>query len=250
MRYSKYSRIGLAWLTIFLLAPFGFALAQDATGLKSVLEHELIEEGIRTVDVKVLGSTVELTGAVDSIWQKSKAEDIVLDHDRVEDVRNEITVSSDRSDTSIADDLSRRLRNYVHYGIFDIVGAHVLNGVVTLTGKVTDGYKATEMAKMASRISGVQKVNDEIEVLPVSTQDSELRNAIASGIYGDSMFFRYSTQVSPPIHIIVEHGRVTLVGTVQNRIEKRKAEQIARQTPGAFQVTNELQVASESSSES
>lgn len=230
-------------LAIFALALSAGADAQDSN-LKSVIEHELIEEGIRTVDVNVLGSTVELSGTVDSSWEKSRAEELVMDHDRVELVRNQLVVESGRSDSSIADDVARQLRNYVHYDIFDLVGARVQNGVVTLSGKVTAGYKATEMAKMATRVAGVQRVENEIEVLPASPNDTEVRNSIASRIYGDSSFFSYSVQSSPPIHILVENGRVTLAGVVRNEVEKRKAELIARQTPGAFQVNNELQVSS------
>lgn len=237
------NRLSLSWVAVFVLLVSVTARAQESD-LTGVIEHELIEEGIRTVDVNVLDSTVELTGTVDSNWERSRAEELALDHDRVELVRNQIVVESERSDDSIAEDVARRLRNYVHYDIFDLVGARVRDGVVTLSGKVTQGYKATEMAKMATRVPGVQRVENEIEVLPASPHDRELRNSIASRIYGDSLFFDYSIQGAPPIHILVENGRVTLTGVVRTRVEKRKAELIARQTPGAFQVNNELEVSS------
>jgi hyperosmotically inducible protein len=142
----------------------------------------------------------------------------------------------------LAGRVRRRLANYVHYSIFDLVNAAVKNGTVVLDGYVTMSYKAEEMVKMASRIEGVRKVVDKIETLSASIRDQELRQKIAQRLYGDSMFFEYSTQADPPIHILVNAGRVTLAGVVRSEIEKSKAETIARTTFGVMEVDNQLQV--------
>jgi hyperosmotically inducible protein len=193
--------------------------------------------------VAVMDGTVTLTGTADSAWERDRAEELALDHRDVVNVNDEISIVSDRSDTSIADDVSRKLRNYVHYSIFDNVSLRVKEGVVTLMGDVTWGYKAKDMAKMASRVPGVRAVKNEIETLPASANDQQLRQELASRIYGDSTFFNYSIQPVPPVHIVVDNGRVTLTGVVDTRIQKRRAEQIARETFGVLSVDNELRLA-------
>jgi hyperosmotically inducible protein len=56
------------------------------------------------------------------------------------------------------------------------------------------------------------------------------------------MFTQYSIQAVPPIHIIVQGGKVTLVGVVNTQMERMKAEMIARSTFGVFGVENKLRV--------
>jgi osmotically-inducible protein OsmY len=77
--------------------------------------------------------------------------------------------------------------------------------------------------------------------LPTSLYDEQLRYTIARRIYGDPLFSQYAIQINPPVHIIVEHGNVTLTGTVPSEVERRTAEVIARSTL-AFSVTNKLRV--------
>jgi hyperosmotically inducible protein len=155
-----------------------------------------------------------------------------------------------RLDKQIAMDVARELRRYPSYSVFDHVEVAVEDGVVTLKGKVTMGYKAEEMEKRAAEVEGVKEVSNQIEVLPVSINDDQLRRALADRIYRDSLFTGYSIQPDPPIHIVVENARVTLTGVVRNEIERRKAESIARSTFGVLTVDNQLRVESESSSTS
>jgi hyperosmotically inducible protein len=79
-------------------------------------------------------------------------------------------------------------------------------------------------------------------VLPVSIQDDRLRTSLARQIYLDPVFSRYAVHVNPPIHIVVERGRVTLTGAVNSQVERQKAEMIARQTFGVFGVENRLRI--------
>ena len=134
---------------------------------------------------------------------------------------------------------------YPHFTIFDSVHAQVDDGVVTLTGKVTMPYKRNDDRASASRGStGVDEVRNEITVLPVSQFDDELRFRIARAIYGNSNFWRYGSMVNPPIHIIVENGRVTLEGVVSSNIDRMLARSIASSF-GAFSVTNNLKTDAE-----
>ena len=144
------------------------------------------------------------------------------------------------SDRLIADRIADQINRYVFYSIFDDVQGSVANGLVTLTGKVTQPYKAKAIAELAKRISGVREVDNKIETLPVSIYDDQLRGAIATSIYRDAMFWNYAIQVNPPIHIIVDRGQVTLSGVVNSEVERRMAEIKAREAFGSFSVTNKL----------
>ncbi len=119
------------------------------------------------------------------------------------------------------------------------------SGVVTLTGRVTMPYKAEAFADLAAHVPGVQEVRNDVRTLPVSRFDDQLRYAVARRIYGDELFVRYAIQGNPPIHVVVEHGKVTLTGIVNSEIERRKAEAIARDTFSVMSVTNKLHVEQE-----
>jgi hyperosmotically inducible protein len=91
-------------------------------------------------------------------------------------------------------------------------------------------------------IEGVEKVNNNIEVLPLSPNDDRIRLAAYRAIYGHTALNRYAIQAVPPIHIIVNSGNITLEGVVANEADKNIANIQARSVPGAFNVTNNLRV--------
>jgi len=150
-----------------------------------------------------------------------------------------------KNDEMLANEIAKQVRNYVFYTIYDDVQGSVHDGVVTLSGKVTMPYKASEIGKLVARVPGVREVDNKISTLPVSTFDDELRVAIASQIYRDPLFWNYAIQVNPPIHVVVENGHVTLTGVVNSEVERRKAEAVARTTFGVFSVDNKLRLDSE-----
>ena len=151
---------------------------------------------------------------------------------------------AERKDFQVLKDVATSVDRYVHFTIFDDVSASVKDGVVTLTGKVTMPYKHEDIAKRVAKISGVREVRDEIGVLPVSQFDDELRARIARSIYGNSNFWNYGIMPNPPIHIVVEHGRVTLTGVVQSEVDRMLARSLATQF-GALSVTNDLKTDAE-----
>jgi hyperosmotically inducible protein len=146
------------------------------------------------------------------------------------------------SDKAVASAIEKQIQQYPFYTIYDDVEGLVQDGVVHLTGKVTMPYKATDIAERVARVPGVREVDNKIQTLPVSAFDDELRARIARQIYGDPMFWNYAIQVNPPIHVIVENGRVTLTGAVGSEVERLKAEMVARTMPGVFNVENQLQL--------
>jgi osmotically-inducible protein OsmY len=149
-----------------------------------------------------------------------------------------------RKDFQVLKDVATSVDRYTQFTIFDDVSASVKDGVVTLTGKVTMPYKRDDIEKRVAKVNGVVTVRDEITVLPVSQFDDELRYRIARSIYGHSNFWNYAIMANPPIHIVVEHGRVTLTGVVGSEVDRMLARSLASQF-GAFSVTNALKTDAE-----
>jgi len=152
--------------------------------------------------------------------------------------------AADREDLQIFRDISTQVLRYSYFTIFDSVHAEVDNGIVTLTGKVTMPYKRTDIEKRVANVGGVREIQNRIEVLPVSQMDDELRFQISRAIYGNSAFWNYAAMVNPPIHVIVERGRVTLEGVVNSNVDRMLARSLASSF-GAFSVTNELKTEAE-----
>jgi len=96
------------------------------------------------------------------------------------------------------------------------------------------------IVELASKEPGVQKLENKVEVLPVSPEDERLRNQLATEIYQE--FPDYAQQSSPPIHIIVENSRVTLFGIVRNQVERHQILNIARSAFGVLDVEDKLTI--------
>ena len=149
-----------------------------------------------------------------------------------------------RKDFQVFKDVAASVDRYTQFTIFDDVSASVKDGVVTLTGKVTMPYKRNDIEKRVAKVNGVVTVRDQMTVLPVSQFDDELRYRIARSIYGHSNFWNYAIMPNPPIHIVVEHGRVTLTGVVATEVDRMLARSLATQF-GALSVTNALKTDAE-----
>lgn len=134
-----------------------------------------------------------------------------------------------------------------YYGVFDWLEYEVQNdGTVILRGQVVRPTTKSDAAGRVKDIDGVRRVENDIEVLPLSPQDDRLRRALYRAIYSfNSPLFRYATQSVPPIHLIVKRGHATLKGVVANRADAQQAYIRARGVPGLFSVRNELIIESE-----
>jgi hyperosmotically inducible periplasmic protein len=152
--------------------------------------------------------------------------------------------AQERRDPNVFQDVIREVRRDATFTIFDDIHASVEGGVVTLSGKVTSPHKRRILERRITGVRGVREVHNKVAVLPVSVQDEELRYRIARAIYGHPTFWQYAAMVNPPIHIIVERGRVTLKGVVQNNVERMLARSLAASFD-AFAVHNELETEAE-----
>jgi hyperosmotically inducible protein len=107
---------------------------------------------------------------------------------------------------------------------------------------VTQPYKKTDLGNILARIRGVATLENDLEVLPVSTFDNNLRWAVARAIYGSPALSLYGNRAVPPIHIIVKNGHVTLEGAVGSKLDRQLAEFAARHAGLSFSVVNNLRV--------
>ena len=150
----------------------------------------------------------------------------------------------EQTDLQLFKHISDAVLRYPRFTVFDDVSASVDQGVVTLAGKVTMPFKRTDIEDRVARVPGVKRVDNAIKVLPVSIADDDLRYCIARAIYGNSAFWQYATMSNPPVHVIVERGRVTLTGVVNNNVERMLARSLAAGF-GEFSITSELKTDSE-----
>ncbi|MBO0910529.1 MAG: BON domain-containing protein [Acidobacteria bacterium] len=126
--------------------------------------------------------------------------------------------------------------------VFDNLAFKVDGYKVTLTGQVRNPTLKSDAANAVKGIEGVEQVDNQIEVLPVSPMDDGLRRRLFVAIYGYAPLQRYDMPVIKPIRIIVKNGHVTLEGVVDSEADKNLAGIRANSVPGIFSVTNNLQV--------
>jgi hyperosmotically inducible periplasmic protein len=146
-----------------------------------------------------------------------------------------------RSDRDLGEKVADTVRNYSRFSIFDDVNIEVEDRNVRLTGRVTAPNKKDEIGKRVEKIDGIRTLRNDIGVLPVSIMDQQLRMVIARAIYGHQAFWRYAELPNPPIHIIVEHQRVTLTGAVDSQVDRMLAYSLA-QVGGTLGIENRLRV--------
>jgi len=145
------------------------------------------------------------------------------------------------SDRDLGEKVADSVRTYNRFSIFDDVNIEVDNRNVRLTGRVTAPIKKDEIGSRIAKIDGIRSLTNDIGVLPVSQVDSQLRAVLARAIYGHQAFWRYAEMPNPPIHIIVEHQRVTLTGVVDSQVDKMLAYSLA-QVGGTLGIENRLRV--------
>jgi hyperosmotically inducible protein len=128
------------------------------------------------------------------------------------------------------------------FGVFDNIAFKVDGYAVTLLGQVVRPSLKSDAEKAVKRIEGVEKVDNQIEVLPTSPMDDRLRIALYRAIYGDPALEKYALGVQKPIRIIVKNGHAALEGVVDSEGDKNLAGMRANGVPGLFSVTNNLRV--------
>ena len=149
---------------------------------------------------------------------------------------------SDRAVQRIQREVRHELLMLPYLDVFDNLAYKVDGYNVTLMGQVTRPSLKSEAENVVKRIEGVEKVDNQIEVLPPSPMDDQLRRRLYRAIYGFPSLQKYALGVQQPIRIIVKGGNVALEGVVDNEADKNTASIRAKSVSGVFSVTNNLQV--------
>ena len=189
---------------------------------------------------------VTLQGETKTLVDKLDAGKKIDKLDHVQGVRNHVEVAANVSDQQLQQELADKLR-YDRVGLgstFNAFGLKVENGVVTLQGDVRD-YPARDSAlSIVESTPGVKDVIDNINVLPTSPMDDDIRLRVARAIYGNPVLSRYGMDPQRPIRIVVDNGHVTLYGIVDSQADKTIAVTQAKSVPNVFSVDDKLMVAS------
>ena len=158
-----------------------------------------------------------------------------------------VTDRNDRATSSLAEEVRHQLVTLPYYSVFDWLQANVQpDGSVMLAGETSRPTLKKDAESRVAKLEGVQKVTNNIEVLPLSNFDDDIRVGVYRAIYRfDTPLFKYALQSVGPIHIIVKNGHVTLKGVVDSQADSQIAYISARGVSGAFDVKNELQVVSD-----
>ena len=189
----------------------------------------------------VVGSTVTLSGEVETLEQKDKAARIVAKIEGVENVVNRIEVrETTDKDFQVRKRVARELLYYPYYSMFDSVEVGYAGGVAVLGGYVTQPWKKDEMEKRARKVEGVREIQNRIEVLPVSGFDDDLRYTISRLLGRDSRYFDLVERYPAPLHFVVKDARITIEGVVVSEVDHRAIESLVRQGTLALKVTNRL----------
>ncbi|HUO60744.1 MAG TPA: BON domain-containing protein [Candidatus Acidoferrales bacterium] len=134
------------------------------------------------------------------------------------------------------------MQNY--YTIWDFLAFRMDGNTVELYGDVVRPVLKSDAENAVKRIEGVEKVVNNINVLPPFPSDDRIRREVAQRIFSFGGLSRYSWSAVPSLHIIVGGGHVKLEGVVDNQADKDAAGIQANSVPGVFSVKNELMVAS------
>jgi hyperosmotically inducible periplasmic protein len=159
-----------------------------------------------------------------------------------------LTQDRDQPSAKAQERITREVRHELlmlpYFGVFDNIAFKVDGYTVTLLGQVVRPTLRSDAGNVVKRIEGVEKVDNQIEVLPPSTMDDGLRLRLYRAIYGYPALEKYALGVQKPIRIIVKNGNVTLEGVVDNEGDKNFAGIRANGVSGIFSVTNNLRVES------
>lgn len=150
--------------------------------------------------------------------------------------------NSAKSQDRVVREVRHELLMLPYFGVFDYIAFKVDGGTVTLLGQVVLPTLKSDAENSIKHIEGVEKVDNQIEILPPSSMDDRLRIALFRAIYQDPALQKYELGVQKPIRIIVKNGRVALEGVVDSESDKNLANLRANSVPGIFGVTNNLQV--------
>ena len=142
---------------------------------------------------------------------------------------------------SIDNQVYHKVRGLTYYNTFDYISWQVNGSTVTLNGRTATLGTKSEAARAVKDIPGVTQVVNNIEELPPSPFDDQIRREALRQVenHGPAQYFGWP---NPDVHIIVENGRITLEGYVSRKSDSDSLNILANGIQGVFQVTNNLKI--------
>lgn len=167
--------------------------------------------------------------------------------------------------TRIVQEVRHQLLGLTNYSVFDWITFGVRGKTLILHGYASRPTLKDDAGRAVKNIKGIDKVENEIQVLPLSNFDDQIRAQLYTRLYTQPALRKYNANQggigrammpgmniggitqNPPlgfhaIHIIVNRGHVTLYGGVINESDSNIAYIQANGTPGVFSVDNDLVV--------
>jgi len=170
----------------------------------------------------------------------------------------------------IVREVQHQILGLTNYGVFDWITFGIHGRTLVLKGYASRPTLKDDAARAVKKIPGIDKVENEIIVLPLSNFDDRIRAQVYNRIYTQPALRKYNANQgniaqamgpggasfgmmaggitnNPPIgyhaiNIIVNNGHVTLYGVVLNQSDASIAYIQANGTPGVFSVDNDLVV--------
>jgi osmotically-inducible protein OsmY len=214
--------------------------------IKAAVMKEIsgLDYGGQRPTITVSGGVIMLSGTVSSLWLKEETINRALKVPGRTELQSELSIATAESDAKLAAEVVKRVTGYDRFTVYDDFQGSVKNGIVHLSGAVTEEKKLTDVVERVAKIRGVQAIDNKVTVLPANRGDDQLRVAIATAIYRNPEFENYS-MANPPIHVIVNNGYVTLTGIVRSEVEKIKAHQSAASVFGSIKIDDRVRLARE-----
>lgn len=150
------------------------------------------------------------------------------------------------TEKDLGNEVRQTLTKLPYYGVFDHLEYSIDGeGVVTLSGATRTYVVRNSAVSAVKHLDGVSRVEDKIEVLPLSRFDDDIRVRAFNAIFRYPALSRYAINPMFPIRIIVNRGDVTLEGVVNNEFDRTLIYNRIQALPGIFSVTNELRLDSD-----
>lgn len=153
---------------------------------------------------------------------------------------NAQNVSGNQSQRALEEKIYKKILYLPYYGAFDSIKFQVEGSKVILSGKVINSINKSDAKNAVEDIDGVSEVVNNIDLLPLSSFDNQIRFRLAREIGNSAGIGRYVPERAPSVRIIVENGRITLEGYVSNRSDSNLLNILANGIPGVFSVQNNL----------
>jgi osmotically-inducible protein OsmY len=248
MRKRNSVTLGLALAASWLLAGTASATAAEDAALKGRIEARLGAAAFHQpaeIQVQVEQGKAVLMGSVPTVRDQWTARAAARKEVRDVEDRIQVVPRTNVSDATLQTAVEHAVLTYPYYDVFDAVGFTVEKGAVKLTGSVYQPNRKNDIEDRVARIPGIRQLTSEVRVQPASFFDDNLRWQCYRVIYGNTSFSHYAIAPDPPVRIIVENGKITLMGSVATAFDRNLLTILASGVGSFGPVKNEVRVEGE-----